>query len=192
MHFSSLHSWFQALTRVSISRNSRREMTHSFPSQAGEVDFHISFSSRVSRFWEQKFSFSSRFSRSFIKIIFLLSIFKILKTDFSFSSQFVKYRYWESLSVLDFQDYFLFSPINILKVQGPSHAQLLGGRPSACQYMRFCSLFLILWKTIYLVVWGVITRPSFGTPHHHHYHHHHNKKSYTCDFFGGTEASIDI
>ena len=106
----------QTLTRVSISRNSWREMTHSFPSQAGEVDFHISFSSRVSRFWEQKFSFSSRFSRSFIKIIFLLSIFKILKTDFSFSSQFVKCWYWESLSLLNFQGYFLFSPINILKV----------------------------------------------------------------------------
>ena len=108
----------QTLTRVSISRNSRREMTHSFPSQAGEVDFHISFSSRVSRFWEQKFSFSSPFSRSFIKILFLLSILKILKTDFSFSSQFVKYWYWESLSLLDFQDYFLFFSYQYTKSLG--------------------------------------------------------------------------
>ena len=40
----------QTLTRVSISRNSRREMTHSFLSRAGEMNFHVLFSSRFSRF----------------------------------------------------------------------------------------------------------------------------------------------
>ena len=66
----------QSLTRVSISRKSREEMTHVFLSRAGELYFHFSFSSRFSRFLDNKslscldlqdslnqFSFSSRFSR---------------------------------------------------------------------------------------------------------------------------------
>ena len=40
----------QSLTRVSISRKSREEMTHIFLSRAGELNFHFSFSSRFSRF----------------------------------------------------------------------------------------------------------------------------------------------
>ena len=42
----------QSLTRVLISRNSRSEITLGFPSRAGEVKFHVSFSSRFSRFLE--------------------------------------------------------------------------------------------------------------------------------------------
>ena len=66
----------QSLTRVSISRKSREEITHIFLSRAGELYFHFSFSSRFSRFLDNKslsfldlqdflnqFSFSSRFSR---------------------------------------------------------------------------------------------------------------------------------
>ena len=81
----------QALTRVSISRNSRREMTHSFPSQAGEVNFHISFSSRFSRFWE-KDSLSPLVSQDFI-------------LRFSFSSRYSRFCRHISLSPLDFQDF---------------------------------------------------------------------------------------
>ena len=44
----------QSLTRVSISRKSREEMTHVFLSRAGELYFHFSFSSRFSRFLDNK------------------------------------------------------------------------------------------------------------------------------------------
>ena len=68
----------QSLTRVSISRNSRREITLGFPSRAGEMNFHVSFSSRFSRFWEN-ISLSPLGSQDFcIELLFLLSIFKIL------------------------------------------------------------------------------------------------------------------
>ena len=94
----------QTLTRVSISRNSRREMTHSFLSRAGEVNFHFSFSSRFSRFWGKN-SLSLLVSQdSFIEFLFLLSIFKILQTNFSFSS-----RLWD----LDIEILFLFSIFKI-------------------------------------------------------------------------------
>ena len=94
----------QTLTRFSISRNSRREMTHSFLSRAGEVNFHFSFSSRFSRFWEKN-SLSFLVSQdSFIEFLFLLSIFKILQTNFSFSS-----RLWD----LDIEILFLFSIFKI-------------------------------------------------------------------------------
>ena len=68
----------QSLTRVSISKNSRREITLGFPSRAGEMNFHVSFSSRFSRFWEN-ISLSPLGSQDFcIELLFLLSIFKIL------------------------------------------------------------------------------------------------------------------
>ena len=159
----------QALTRVSISRNSRREMTHSFPSQAGEVNFHISFSSRFSRFWEKKFSFSSRFSRFYIEIHFLLSIFKIFK---------MKYWYWKSLSLLDCQYNFLLSPINILKVLSPTFRwQTFGPALGLSGLLVNNEILFLVPHLLYLMVWGVIPPPLFGTPHHHH---HHNKKGYTC------------
>ena len=44
----------QSLTRVSISRKSREEMTHIFLSRAGELYFHFSFSSRFTRFLDNK------------------------------------------------------------------------------------------------------------------------------------------
>ena len=40
----------QTLTRVSISRKSRREITYIFLSRSREMKFHFSFSSRFSRF----------------------------------------------------------------------------------------------------------------------------------------------
>ena len=88
----------QTLTRVSISRNSRREMTEIFLSRSWEVNFHFSFSSRFSRI-EGKFSLSPldfqdlrKNSLSFgDQFLFLLSIFKILETNFSFSSRFSRF-----------------------------------------------------------------------------------------------------
>ena len=41
--------WHQTLTRVSISKNSRREMIQIFLSRSREANFHVSFSSRFSR-----------------------------------------------------------------------------------------------------------------------------------------------
>ena len=90
MHFSSLHSWFQALTRVSISRNSRGEMIHIFLSRAGELCFHFSFSSSFSRFLDTKISCSSRFVR--------------FSKQFSFSSRFSRLWRKSSLSTLDLWD----------------------------------------------------------------------------------------
>ena len=71
----------QSLTRVSISRKSREEMSQFFLSRAGEMIFHFSFSSRFSRSQEKNslslldlwdfielFSFTSRFSRLWRKI----------------------------------------------------------------------------------------------------------------------------
>ena len=43
----------QALTRFSISRKSREEMVHFFLSRAGELNFHFSRCSRMSRFWRK-------------------------------------------------------------------------------------------------------------------------------------------
>ena len=91
------HVLVQTLTRVSISRNSRREMTQIFLSRLREANFHVSFCSRFSRIggkvslspldfqdlkkfssrFETNFSFSSRFSRIWRKFLRLLSIFKI-------------------------------------------------------------------------------------------------------------------
>ena len=94
----------QTLTRVSISRNSRREITLGFPSRAGEVNFYVSFSSRFSRFREN-ISLSPLGSQDFcIELLFLLSIFKILENNFSFSSRFSRFCRTISLSPLDFQD----------------------------------------------------------------------------------------
>ena len=107
----------------------RNDSQFSLSSWRSEFSYLVLLS--IFKILRKKFSFSSRFSRSYIEILFPLSIFKILKKDFSFSSRFMTYWYWKSLSLLDFQDYFLFSPINILKVKGPSHPRLLGGRPSS-------------------------------------------------------------
>jgi len=82
----------QTLTRVSISRNSRREITVGFPSRAGEVNFRVSFSSRFSRFLEN-ISLSPLVSQDlYIQILFLLSVFKILHNHFSFSSRFSRFK----------------------------------------------------------------------------------------------------
>ena len=43
----------QALTRFSISRKSWEEMVHFFLSRAGELNFHFSRCSRMSRFWRK-------------------------------------------------------------------------------------------------------------------------------------------
>ena len=53
----TLWHWFewklhQSMTRVSISREVSREMTHLFLSWSGEPNFHFSFSSRFSRIWK--------------------------------------------------------------------------------------------------------------------------------------------
>ena len=93
------------LTRVSISRNSRREMIHIFLPRLREANFHVSFSSRFSRIrWKvslspldfqdlKKISLSPLDFQDFLdQFLFLLSNFKILEKI--------------SLSPLDFQ-YFL-------------------------------------------------------------------------------------
>ena len=57
IHLTSKRVWIgkltriQALTRFSISRKSREEMVHFFLSRAGELNFHFSRCSRMSRFW---------------------------------------------------------------------------------------------------------------------------------------------
>ena len=43
LDLSSPATWIQSLTRVSISRKSREEMTHIYLSRAGELYFHFSF-----------------------------------------------------------------------------------------------------------------------------------------------------
>ena len=80
----------QSLTRVSISRNSREEMTHVFLSRAGELYFHFSFSSRISRFLDNK-------SLSFLDLQDFLN-------QFSFSSRFSRLWRQKSLSTLDSWD----------------------------------------------------------------------------------------
>ena len=52
-HLRLCHSMTQALTRFSISRKSREEMVHFFLSRAGELNFHFSRCSRMSRFWRK-------------------------------------------------------------------------------------------------------------------------------------------
>ena len=97
-------AWYQSLTRVSISRKSREEMTHIFLSRAGESCFHFSFSSWFSRclrkislslldWWDSETQIScfSRFSRCWEKILFLFSIYEIFENN--------------SLSLLNFQDF---------------------------------------------------------------------------------------
>ena len=84
---------YQALTRVSISRNSRGEMIHIFLSRAGELCFHFSFSSWFSRFLDKKslalldlWDFQNNslslldFQDCEEKVLFLLSIYEILFT----------------------------------------------------------------------------------------------------------------
>ena len=51
--FEHLINLWQSLTRVSISRKSREEITHIFLSWPGELYFHFYFSSRFSRFWDK-------------------------------------------------------------------------------------------------------------------------------------------
>ena len=78
----------QSLTRVSISRNSREEITHIFLSRAGELYFHFSFSSR---FWDTN-------------SLSLLDLWDFSK-QFSFSSQFSRLLRKNSLSTLDLRDF---------------------------------------------------------------------------------------
>ena len=61
----------QTLTRVSISRNSRREMTQIFLSRLREANFHVSFSSRFSRIGG-KVSLSPLDFQDLKKFLFLL------------------------------------------------------------------------------------------------------------------------
>ena len=89
---------YQTLTRVSISRNSRREMIQIFLSRSREANFHVSFSSRFSRIGGKvslsplDFQDLKIISLSFLDpFLFLLSTFKILEKI--------------SLSPLDFQDF---------------------------------------------------------------------------------------
>ena len=93
---NSCTSWLcqmLALTRVSISRNSRGEMIHIFLSRAGELCFHFSFSSWFSRFLDKKslalldlWDFQNNslslldFQDCEEKVLFLLSIYEILFT----------------------------------------------------------------------------------------------------------------
>ena len=94
----------QSLTRVSLSRNSRGEMTQSFLAGAGEMNFRVSFSFRFSRVLG-KISLSPLVSWDFyLEIPFLLSIVKIFEKNFSFSSQFSRFLRKNSLSLLDSQD----------------------------------------------------------------------------------------
>jgi len=90
-----IHTFFgpscQTLTRVSISRNSRREMTQIFLSRSWEANFHVSFSSRFSRIGETVSLSPLDFQDFLDQFLFLLSIFKILKKI--------------SLSPLDFRDF---------------------------------------------------------------------------------------
>ena len=95
----------QTLTRVSISRNSRREITPGFLSRAGEMNFHVSFSSQFSRFWENISLSPLVFWDFYSENLFLLSIFKILQNNFSFSSRFSRFCRTISFSPLDFQDF---------------------------------------------------------------------------------------
>ena len=88
----------QTLTRVSISRNSRREMIQIFLSRSREANFHVLFSSRFSRIGGKvslsplDFQDLKIISLSFLDpFLFLLSTFKILEKI--------------SLSPLDFQDF---------------------------------------------------------------------------------------
>ena len=67
----------QTLTRVSVSRISQREITLGFLSPAGEMNFHVSFSSRFSRFSKQIIS-SSRYTR-FCPLFLILRKFTFLK-----------------------------------------------------------------------------------------------------------------
>ena len=107
----------QSLTRVSISRKSREEMSQFFLSRAGEMIFHFSFSSRFSRSQEKNslslldlwdfielFSFTSRFSRLWRKIsLSPLDLWDFIEL-FSFTSRFS--RLWRKISpfTLDCQD----------------------------------------------------------------------------------------
>ena len=95
----------QSLTRVSISRKSREEMSQFFLSRAGEMIFH--------------FSFSSRFSRSPEKILFLFSIYEIL---LSYSRSLLEFQ--------DFEEKFLLL-LSIVKI------------------VLYLFLFLFQWKMVY-------------------------------------------
>ena len=86
---------YQTLTRVSISRNSRREMIQIFLSRSREANFHVSFSSRFSRIGGKvslsplDFQDLKIISLSFLDpFLFLLSTFKILEKISLFSSRF--------------------------------------------------------------------------------------------------------
>ena len=114
---SLLKETSQSLTRVSISRKSREEMSQFFLSRAGEMIFHFSFSSRFSRSQEKNslslldlwdfielFSFTSRFSRLWRKIsLSPLDLWDFIEL-FSFTSRFS--RLWRKISpfTLDCQD----------------------------------------------------------------------------------------
>ena len=88
-----IHLWLPAV-RVYTSHwqesRSREEMTHVFLSWAGELYFHFSFSSRFSRFLDNK-------SLSFLDLQDFLS-------QFSFSSRFSRLWRQKSLSTLDSWD----------------------------------------------------------------------------------------
>ena len=92
----------QSLTRVSLSRNSRGEMTQSFLARAGEMNFRVSFSSRFSRVFGKISLSPLDFRDSWEKIPFLFSIFKTLEKNFSFSSRLARFWSHISLSPLDY------------------------------------------------------------------------------------------
>ena len=80
----------QSMTRVSISREESREMTHFFLSRSGELNLYFSFSSRFSRIWKPNSLSLLEFQDFQEKFLFLFSIYEILRK--------------KSLSLLDFQD----------------------------------------------------------------------------------------
>ena len=146
----------------------RNDSQFSLSSWRSEFSYLVLLS--IFKILRKKFSFSSRFSRFYIEIHFLLSIFKIFK---------MKYWYWKSLSLLDCQYNFLLSPINILKVLSPTFRwQTFGPALGLSGLLVNNEILFLVPHLLYLMVWGVIPPPLFGTPHHHH---HHNKKGYTCE-----------
>ena len=123
-----LFDCYQTLTRVSISRNSRREMIQIFLSRSREANFHVSLSSRFSRI-EGKVSLSPLDFEDLKKFLFLLLIFKIFETHFSFSSRFS--RFWRKfLCLLSIFKIFL---INILIID------------HWAWYVKICFYHFIIW-----------------------------------------------
>ena len=86
----------QSLTRVSISRKFREEITFSLWSCRIVFSFFFLFS--IFKIFRQQFSFFSRSARFLKSSLFLHSIFKIVKTKVSFYSRFMRLCFCFSFS----------------------------------------------------------------------------------------------